>query len=67
MMVGVATAVMAASCPTGNNQLEEAAGGMVVETVTWQWQLWSSDGDGEDNDDGEDSNDGKDNEYTTIN
>ncbi len=40
---------------------------MVVETVTWQRQLWSSDDDGEDNDDGKDSNDGKDNEYTTIN
>jgi hypothetical protein len=40
---------------------------MVVETVTRQWQLWSSDGNGEDNDDGEDNNDGKDNEYTTIN
>jgi hypothetical protein len=40
---------------------------MVVETVTRQRQLWSSNGDGEDNDDGEDSNDGKDNEYTTIN
>jgi hypothetical protein len=40
---------------------------MVVETVTWQQQLWSSDGDGEDNDDGKDSDDGKDNEYTTIN
>jgi hypothetical protein len=40
---------------------------MVVETVTRQRQLWSSDGDGKDNDDGEDNDDGKDNEYTTIN
>ncbi len=40
---------------------------MVVETVTRKWQLWSSDGNGEDNDDVEDNNDGKDNEYTTIN
>jgi hypothetical protein len=40
---------------------------MVVETVTWQWQLWSSDGNGKDNDEGEDCDDGKDNEYTTIN
>ncbi len=40
---------------------------MVVETVTWQRQLWSSNGDGKDNYNGKDSNDGKDNEYTTIN
>ncbi len=40
---------------------------MVVETVTWQRQLWSSDGNGEDKYNGEDSDDGKDNEYTTIN
>jgi hypothetical protein len=40
---------------------------MVVETVTRQRQLWSSNGNGEDNDDGEDIDDGKDNEYTTIN
>ncbi len=35
--------------------------------VTRQQQLWSSGGNGEDNDDGKDSNDGKDNKYTTIN
>jgi hypothetical protein len=40
---------------------------MAVETVTWQRQLLSSDGDGKDNDVGKDSNDGKDNEYTAIN
>jgi hypothetical protein len=40
---------------------------MVVETVTRQRQLWSSDSDGKDNDDSEDNNVGKDNEYTTIN
>ncbi len=40
---------------------------MVVETVTRQRQLWSSDGDSKDKDDGEDNDDGKDNEYTTIN
>ncbi len=40
---------------------------MVVETVTRQWQLWSSDGNSEDNDDGEDNDDRKDNKYTTIN
>jgi hypothetical protein len=40
---------------------------MVVETVTRKRQLWSSNGDGEDNVDGKDSDDGKDNEYTTIN
>ncbi len=40
---------------------------MVVETVTRQGQLWSSDSNGEDNDDSEDNDDGKDNEYTTIN
>ena len=40
---------------------------MVVETVTRQQQLWSSDGDGEDNDDGKENNDVKDNKYTTIN
>jgi hypothetical protein len=40
---------------------------MVVERVTLQRQLWSSDGDGKDNDDGKDNNEGKHNEYTTIN
>ncbi len=40
---------------------------MVVETVTRQGQLWSSNGDGKDNGNGEDIDDGKDNEYTTIN
>jgi hypothetical protein len=40
---------------------------MVVETVTRQRQLWSSDGNGEDNDNSKDNDDGKDNKYTTIN
>ncbi len=40
---------------------------MVVETVTPQRRLWSSDGNGKDNDNGEDNDDCKDNEYTTIN
>ncbi len=40
---------------------------MVVEMVTRQRQLWSSNSDGEDNDDGEDNNDGKDNKYTRNN
>jgi hypothetical protein len=40
---------------------------MVAETGTRQRQLWSSDGDGKDNENGEDNDDGKDNKYTTIN
>ncbi len=34
---------------------------MVVEMIRWQRQLWSSNGDGEDNDNSKDSDDGKDN------
>ncbi len=34
MTAGIVTVVMAAFLPDRHNQLEEAAGGMVVETVT---------------------------------